>query len=130
MEDDECLVFRGDKAHGGMSRRDNNWDVSIHAYIDSIHLKREKQMLSMESNLYFPWDLMAFQKDVDFFASLEKHMASTKAFIIAAGKRKRWLKNKTNKKNKKKQILLKQLEELQSLEMCKGRESDSESDNE
>jgi hypothetical protein len=124
MEDEEIMVFRGDKPHGGMTRRDNDWDVSIHAHIDSIHLRREKQKIIMESNLYFPWDLMEFQTNVQFFTSLEKHIASTKSFVLDAGKRKRWLKTKTNKKSKKYQKILKQLEELESLDMFKGGKGD------
>jgi hypothetical protein len=116
VESGEMMLFRGDLAHGGMTRSSNSWDVAIHGHLDSKFITRMQQKIEMETSLYFPTEMIEFQGHDSFFDYYEKQVKWTVELVGEATKRVSWLKNKTNKKNKHFQKILKELQQLSSLD--------------
>jgi hypothetical protein len=77
----QMLVFRGDLRHGGLTRRETTWDVSVHGHIDSTHHPRTRGLLAVdkarEGYLPFQHLLLTQPKDfMDYFIHETKWMAT------------------------------------------------------
>jgi hypothetical protein len=94
----QTIIFRGDLPHGGLTRRDNNWDVAIHCHFDSTYHPRVQGRVSMKEGAYLPIQHMKMVDHPVFFREFEETMRKFDFMAVEAYRRRGALQEAASKK--------------------------------
>jgi hypothetical protein len=95
----QTIIFRGDLPHGGLTRRENNWDVAIHCHFDSTYHPRVQGCLSMKEGAYYlPIQHMKMVDHPVFFRAYEEMIRKFDFMTLEAYRRRAALQEAASKK--------------------------------